>query len=176
MPAYEYDTATTTYSQPEIAFPTISGLTNGGVAVTPTVYIPLLVTNYVAPTRAASVGTVGVIPIISNKGLAYGGQAVMTGNLTLPKVKVEGHIDTPLISNTNPLSNIQLNGFRLHYADLIAMYLEGRASAAGWERIDPSYFRDPYGRVFNNPRILDFNASYVEAVPGRTNFSLTLKV
>lgn len=172
--AVEYDSIGTK-NAPMISFPMIAGMTIAG-GTPATVEIPLVLTAYTSVTRVPTTGLIGTIPIIDDN-FAYGGQTVSVGNIQLPKVSMEGHIDTPVTDSGGwQLPNIVLSGRNLTYADLIAMYLEGRASAVGWRRIDPLWFRDPYGRTYNSPFIMDFTATYVEAVPGRNNFTLQLKV
>lgn len=174
MPAFEYDSLTTV-NTPMIRFPMITGLTIAG-ATPSTVDIPMVVTSYTPVSRGATVGVLGSIPII-DEGFSYGGQTVAVGNIALPKLSVEGFMDTPTVaSGAYQLPDILLSSIRLTYGELIAMYFEGRAASSGWGRVDPTWFRDPYGRVYNSPYIMDFSATYVQAVPGRTNFTLQLKV
>lgn len=178
MPVAEYTINTDITDSSQLVFPDISGLLLGGFAYTPVV-VPLTLTSYAPATRNAKVNEVGVLPIITPDNMAYSANTLLLGGTELPKITFEGFMDTPTVDfNGWQLPELTLNEIRYTYADLIAMYVEGRAAQTptGYGRVDPLSFRDPYGRVYDNPRILDFSASYVESVPGRNNFSMTLKV
>lgn len=187
MPIYEHDTETATYDAPALAYPQISGITVPANlppdVANANIVIPLLITTYSGPTRAPSVNQVPLLPLIDPKSnLAYGGNTLSLGVNQLAKIKMEGTIDTPGVETTvagEPrklnISSITAGTTKLTYGDLIALCLEGRVSAT-YSRYDPIWFRDPFGRYYNNPRILDYQANYVEAVPNRTTFSITLLV
>lgn len=175
-------TQTTTYDSPALAYTPLSGVSVPG---SPSPYvIDLTLTEYHPPIEKSSVNTVSQMPIIQSSNFAYAGVAVAEGGTELAKVTCGGHIDTPMVDAAENYAgytgavrvpNITINGFKATWADFIIMCIEGRVSA-DWNSYHPLWFRDPYGRQFNNPRILDFNASFVEQVPGRVNFSLTMKV
>lgn len=177
MPIYEHDPTPSTVNRPQIVFPAITGLLVSGAVASP-LTIPMTVTSYVPPKRNAKTELITSIPLLhTGSNLSYGGTTVAEGNVETAKISVEGFIDTPTIDSGNyRLPYITLGGNNLHYADLIIGFIEGRWSVPTWQKINPTSFRDPYGRVYNNPRIWDFNATFVEGVPGRTNISLTLIV
>lgn len=168
MPFY---TATSTYDQPVLVYPTVSGLTISGI-LPANITIPLELTTYSVPSRKLSTVLLAGMPH-TLENYSIGGNAVAVGGTELAKITIDGHIDTPTqISGTLALPYIQLDGIRYTYADIIAGFIDGRLT--NWTPQRPSYFRDPYGRRYDNPQVLDFSASYVEAVPGRTNFSMVL--
>ena len=116
-----------------------------------------------------------VLDPTSNFGM--GGTAVSLGANTLSKITMEGWIDNPLVITGNTaLPGIVIGGYNLYYVEVIAAYFEGRTVPGQWGMVFPRWFRDPYGRVYAAPRIYDFTASRIEAVPQRTNFSMTLQV
>lgn len=90
-------------------------------------------------------------------------------------IATTGTPTTVLVPESVP---IPLNPY--NYAEILIMMLEGRAnyggSDIGWGRLDPLWYRDPWGRVYNSPRILDFTGSYVVGVPQRTQFTMALKI
>lgn len=174
-----------------IAFPPIAGI----VAVaneypdqeTPVtgesaeVIVPLRIKNYTPPIAKSSIQTVETGYIMSpTDGNVFGGKATSFSVQELPKAVMDGEIDTPIDSETNlPSIQIEADDTPITYGELIALYTEGALqvqSTGIWKRVDPLWFRDPYGRIYENPKILDYTASFVEQVPGRLNFSLTLKV
>lgn len=190
MTIYEHTTETANYS-PVLNFPIVSGVTIvvAGSTISTSLTIPMTLTTYAGPNRKATVSDVTLMPAIDEgSNLAFGGHVGGYGNDQLPKITLEGFIDTPVTAlidagaDTNdPHKNLTVwdltvNGLRQTYADIIAMYFEGRASTPTWKRINPNWFIDPYGRQFNNPKIMDFNATYIEGVPRRTNFSMQLVV
>jgi hypothetical protein len=176
MPAYEYDVQTTIYDKPVLAYNPVPGVVNGG-----NFEIPLLITAYTPPTRKPKVNIVTTIPIVNPlTGHASGGSTISTGSTEFPVVTMEGHIDTPTTLVTDDYGaqiqrpNLYVAGIYCTWFDFISMCVDGRINS--YDRYDPIWFRDPYGRQFNNPRILDLSGSYVEAVPARTQFNLTLRV
>lgn len=170
MPAFSQ---TGTYNAPVLVYPTVTGLTISGSSVG-SITIPLLLTNYSPPMARTSVNIITGMPFII-PGLAVGGNAVGIGITELPKAHLEGHIDTPLqASGTFQLPFIVLDGIQYTYADLIAGFQDGRL--ANWGKQNPSAFRDPFGRQYNNVEVIEFTASYVETVPGRTTFTMVLRV
>lgn len=175
----EHDVQTSIYNKPVLAYPTFAGLSIGT-----SFEIPLVITTYSPPNSKNTMNNIAVLPIQGSGGFAYGGSAVGQGGSTNPSLVVDGFCDTPTAPSTGSsgesvmISTVTVNGIPHLYSEIIAMCLEGRAlgTADGWDGLNPLYFRDPYGRQFNNPRIIDFSASYVEAIPGRSNVSITMKV
>lgn len=165
----DYDAQTGVYNKPALGFQPI-----GGVQV-PSWECPMILTTFSPPSRKPKVNVITTVPIIRPSGFAAGGQAVTVAPNEFLKVSMEGFIDTPTVDyGEYRLPNILVDGVRVTWLDFIVMGVEGRLNY--WDRYDPTYFRDPYGRVYNNPRIMDIAGTYVEQVPGRTNFSMTLKV
>lgn len=183
----DHTSETGVYNQPQLVYPAPPSVTINGSSVS-TITIPLLLTTFSGSSRKPTVAQQSFIPIIVNGGLAYGGNALSLGPSELPKIQLEGTIDTPMVDESAGgavprtdkffIPNVLVFGyFRYTYGQLIAMFLEGRgAYSTTWGRVDPTSFRDPYGRVYANPRVLDFTASYVEGVPGRNSFTMQLKV
>lgn len=173
-------TQTSIYNQPVLNFAAISGLNVNGN--TGAFSIPLVLTNITGASRKPKTNPVGVMPIMYGT-TSFGGQTLAQGPSEAAKMLLEGFIDTPTITvvgtMTGQLPNIvATGGVYLTYAEVIAMCFEGRANPVNgfWSKTDPIYFRDPYGRQYNSPGIIDFTSSYVEAVPGRTNFTMTLLI
>lgn len=167
--------------KPAIAFPTISGISLPSVPAPDTsstdAVFQMTVTDYTPPGGKTGINTVVTIPIV-NGDTMYGGVALMDSAQELRKATVSGFFDTPTTaSSTWQLPNVVVTstGAHITYADYIILCNEGRATVP-WKRIDPLWFRDPHGRVYTNPRVLDFSASYTEGVPGRVNFQLTLVI
>lgn len=127
-----------------------------------------------------------VIDTVSNQGI--GGNAIALGVNQLPKLYFEGWIDSPYSVPTtgeDPMTTVPGilggDGNIYNFVQLIAAYFQGNVSVSAlsgspWARIDPTWFRDPYGRCYQNPRILTFTASRTEAVPYRHTFTMTLLV
>lgn len=165
----------------------VSDLTIAGITGTPGYFIPVHITSYTGVSKAPKLGVQNVIPITMPDNTSYGGSFVSEGGQELAKLSIDGYIDTPTTNISGAqLSSVTVDGLRTTYAELIAMYIEGRAQSPrdantgtilwGWKRLDPLWFRDPFNRVYSDPRIIDFTAGYVEAVPGRTIFTMKLVV
>lgn len=141
--------------------------------------IPLVLDDYKPPTRTPQTNVVTSIPHIESANTVYGGTFRSTGSSALNKITMSGYIETPTqkTGDTTPYATplLKVDNKAYTYADLIAMYIEGRL-AGNRTKVNPLWFRDPFGRVFTNPTIFDFTANYVEAVPGRTTFTMVLKV
>lgn len=178
----------TIYDAPALVFPLRSGITvpaNTGpdVSIIDTV-IPLHLTSYKPPKAQPTVNVVTSLPLIDEaSNLAYGGNAISEGAPGgLPRVTIEGHIDTPCINQGEfrvPNIVLSADNSRITYGEFIIASIEGRmnvTSANEWRAVNPLWFRDPFGRIYNNPKIIEFSASYVEGVPGRTQFSCTMVV
>lgn len=176
---------TTTYNMPCLFIPFIAGLSlpaNTGVdaGFTNGTCVYLHETSHTGPS-SPQVQSTAMIPIITPKGLAFGGQIVGHPAHILPRISIEGFIDTPCTQQGEYFlpTIVDTMGIKYTYAEVIAMMLEGRANsdpAYGWERLDPLWYRDPWGRIYGGPRILDFSATYVEGVPERNQFTMVLKV
>lgn len=171
MPIY----GQTTNYKAALAFPPISGLTIGGVAISAQYEIPITIEQYTAPNAKSNVNVITAMPVATNN-FSFGGSALGHGALQLPTLTVGGFMEAPTVASSSNMRvpDVVVDGVRLTYADLVIMYWEGRAG--NWSRIDPVFFRDSYGRQFLAPTIMDFTASYVEGVPGRTSFTLQLQV
>lgn len=140
--------------------------------------IRLHLTSYGGPISQTSITPISTIPVFSNQ-IAFGGHALAEGPKQFKKVTLEGHIDTAHQAAGSVRGSLLNSGGRnLTAADYIIMCMEGRMLETGnwWWKQDPLWFRDPYDRVFSNPKVIDFNAAYVEAVPYRTTFQMTLVV
>lgn len=158
------------------------------------IVIPLGLNTYNPRSTKTQLSTIDLMPILNpnSSGFSIGGKTLGYGTKELPKLQLEGRIDTPCsnsIVNGEVLNipDCKFNGMNVTYADLITAFLEGRANLQTtnlggvsinnmWTRLNPTWFRDPQGRVYNDPKIISFTASYVEAVPGRVTFSMTLQV
>lgn len=150
--------------------------------------IPMLITSYIPRSKKPKVNTITTLPMVDVfSGTAFGGNAVAEGPQELAKITVEGTMDTPTVSSGGwqVPAIMDGGGERYTYAEIILACIEGRYQASThplssdgywYVKTEPLSFTDPYGRVFNSPRIFDFSASYVEAVPGRNSFSMTLVV
>lgn len=177
MAIYEHTLETDTYDLPELVLPNPGGqVLVHGVAV-PEIVIPMIVTVQGVPKRTPKVNIVTGLSLRHlGTNLSYGGTTISEGNVELPKMQIEGTIDTPTEdAGKYRVSSVMLGGFRITYAEFILKCFEGTASTPTWRKIEPLRYRDPYGRIFENPRILDFSGNFVEAVPGRTAFSLQLQ-
>lgn len=164
-------TQTATYDQPALAYNPVPGMF---VAGSPNPYvIQLILQTYSGITAKGTLNTISSMPIVraDQGGFAYGGIAISEGATELPRLSIGGYIDTTWVEVNN--SGVLMNAVSVTWADFIIACMEGRVSNT-WQRYDPLWFRDPFGRQFNNVRIIDFQASYVEAVPNRTTFSATL--
>jgi hypothetical protein len=144
----------------------------------PHVVVPMHVTSYTPPGASPALNVVSSLPYVNQKSnYAYGGNALSQGKQDLWKLSCEGYIDTP--SSDEIIGGYKFStpdfgvGKNLLYADYIQLAKEDNT---GLSRSKPYWFRDPIGRVYTDPRILNFAATYVEGTPGRTNFQMTLIV
>lgn len=183
---------------PALRYPQLAGIT-APANVSPDnadagLVIPIRLTTYSGPTSKQQVNSIDLMPVFNpaNGGFAVGGKTVSYGASELIKIQMEGYIDTPctetIVSGESlNIPKPTLNSMAVTYADLIATYTEGRASISSvnvggttinnmWTRVNPTWFRDPFGKVFNNPKVINFSGSYVEAIPARTNFTMLLQV
>lgn len=175
-----------TPNYPAIAYAPISGVTAPAnqfpdTADVTNIIVPLHVRSFDLPQSKSQVNVVDVMPIINpHTGQSFGGKRVFHGSKDLPKLTMEGFIDTPCtVSGTFDIPQVIIGGSNMTYADLISHINSGQLSITSdgeWVRSDPLWFRDPYGRVYNKPRIYDFSGTYVEQVPGRTNFNMVMMV
>lgn len=166
-----HQSETNVFDQPILRFPAITGVvTPGG-----TWDIPLLLTTFDEPTRKPTTGTITGLPILAADN-AVGVTVASHGVNSLARIHMEGHITTPTTHvGPNELPNIRIDGTYSTWADFIIMCFEGRSNAF-YGKVEPSLFRDPFGRIYTKLKILDFTAAHVEAVPGRTTFTMELKV
>lgn len=166
-----------TKNAPALAYPKAAGFTFPANLSPDTgdsnLVIRMTLTTLGVVTRKAKVNVVQSSPILSGS-LAYGASTISQGAMEVPKLQVEGFIDTPSTTTTPILPQLTAGSINYSYAEYIAMCWDG--SAGNWNRIDPAWFRDPYGRVYANPQVFDFTASYVEGIPGRTNFTMVLAI
>lgn len=171
MPVYEHDAQQSVYGLPGLSFP-VGTLSITGV-VTPDIFIPMLLTSYQHATRRPKVQQSSAIPLLAGQ-TAYGGNFLTEGAQDLPSIALEGTMDTPTLKTGGlSLPDLIVDGERMLYGELIALYIEGR-SVVGRKHVLPTWFRDPYGRQYNSPLITDFTASYVESVPGRNTFTMRM--
>lgn len=140
--------------------------------------IPFEVKAYQTPQMKLAVDVTGSAPFV---GYALGTKTASAGVKELPKITIEGELDTPCTTvGTFNIPSLKLSdpGPNLVYGQIIQMLTDGELSVEGVYHVrkDPAWFRDPLGRIYNNPRVLSFEASYVEQVPGRNTFTMTMKV
>lgn len=187
-----YDEQTSIYNAPVLSVykPPSGGTTsvpaNTGpdAGNTSELVIPMVLTTYAAPIRTPKINTIGVVPMqttYSGANTSWGGTILAEGPSQLPRIQLEGHIDTPRETDGDyEISALKIEDIRYSFPDYIATLWEGRgaffASLGYWQKIEPLWFRDPYGRKFTNLKIIDFNASYIEGVPQRNSFSMQLMV
>ena len=139
--------------------------------------IPLRVLSYRGLSRARETKALEILPSVDLKtNRTFNSPLISAGKLSFPKIVISGEIDTPIVSTATPLPAVILGGQNVTYADVIAAYLEGRIYSSIPVVTDPNWFRDPFGRTFSKVRVESFDAAFVEAVPGRTTFNLTLRV
>lgn len=158
--------------------------------------IRLRISSYRIASQTAKLKNVTAIPAYPsfsapgfNRSL-YGSNFLVEQPSELPKLVLQGHMDTPMIQASEyvPLatpntkvgvkvqSTVLLAGQPVSYGDLITIATEGRAGATKAAAVDPDYFIDAFGRQFNKPRIVEFSASYLQGVPFRQNFNITLQL
>jgi hypothetical protein len=160
---------TSTYNSPKLHY---SLLGNSGPFS-----IKLLLTTYKVASETAHLEVINAIPQIYGNTAGYGNSAVLQGASELPKIQIEGYMDTPTVAHSSPLqSAITLDGSPVSYGDLISVALEGRAGTTEGPAVHPDYFLDPFGRQFDSPRIIAFTAQYIQGVPYRQNFTMTLQL
>lgn len=181
-----------TSGSPAIAFGShsfIKGHSNQGVdELSSSIVIPLRVKAYNTPAAKMPTNVQGAGTILDpGSDQAFGGTFASHGTRELTKLSIDGEIDTPMtllndwrvpaLYIENPADEEDESN-RITYGELIAYYLSGQLNVAdnNWGVQNPSWFRDPFGRVYNNPRVLDYTANYVEAVPGRTTFNMVMKI
>lgn len=165
----EFTTATPVYSAPILRYAATGSY--GPIE------IPLIITEYKVPTRSAKTTTTTALPLINTSNtFNYGGSKILQGASDLPKLQIAGTVDTPSVDvGGAQLPNIFRGSNRVFYGEIIVMNAEGRGSSATTlTRVDPEYFIDPYGRVFNSPRLLEYTFSWVEGAPFRQNFNITM--
>lgn len=181
-----YFTLSNIFNDPVLAFPAVGTL--------PAYTIPTRLTQLDVVTTNATLVEWSSGPVVDQpSNNAVGGNSWGEGVNQLPKLVMAGWIDTPAVEievpgmvGTAEVPGIIQDGFRMTYAEIIAMFYEGRTSTYNdyssvtpgtyWQKVDPLYFRDPMGRVYNNPRIYTFTATRLEAQPFRTNFNMTLQL
>lgn len=183
---YDYDSWSQTYA-PGVQYATPSGVTVNGSSVS-TIFIPMILSSATLPTYVRSQNESAALPIIDmGNGIASGGSFATAAGGQFPKISLEGTIDVPLTSVTETgtysgqdaeVPAVQVNSVPMHWVDVIAMFFEGRytGSSSGYARYDPSFYRDPYGRRYDHPRVMDFTASFVAGVPTRANFTMQLMI
>lgn len=180
-------TQTTTYDAPAIAFPPIAGVTAPSNRVPDNedsnIVIRLVLTSFTAPNRRAKTGIVTTLPIGAGSAWPAGGNVVSFGAQEFNKITIEGTIDTPCTaSGSYNIPSLIISDGSLAsnhtYGEFIAKCIDGSINTYyTWPiKVDPLWFRDPYGRKWTSLKILDYSATYVESVPGRTQISMTLKV
>lgn len=183
---------------PALRYPSVAGITNvpnqDPDEADSGVVIPIRLTTYSGPQTKQQLGSIDVMPIFNpnDGGYAVGGKTLSYGQSELTKIQMEGYIETPCTETTVSGEKLNIptpkfNSMNVTYADLIAAYTEGRANVTSvnaggvilnnmWVRTNPTWFRDPFGKVYNNPKVINFTASYVESIPGRTTFTMQLQV
>lgn len=174
MSLYSYDINSGVYDQPALIYPALAGVTVNGAGGPFT--IPISMTAYTPVSRRPKLTPVTTLPILSGN-YNYGGTTQAESSLEIAKLSFDGTIDTPCIDESQwRVSNLLVNGVRITYAELIIMCMEGRVNTGNghWNVTNPTLFRDPYGRVWNNPQVIDVQASFVESVPGRNQVSIQL--
>lgn len=140
--------------------------------------IPLTVLEQTVVSRKPSFGIITGLPAVDpNSNHAWYDNLLQAGASTLPSMSISGWMETPGDRNNLPIVFRDYN-YRYTFGDLIALYMEGRATQSpnALRTIDPEYFRDGYGRVFRNPRITDFSSNFVEGRPLRQTFSITFQL
>ena len=149
--------------------------------------VPLRILEYQGTQKPVGSNPKQVIPRVLASGRAIGGNLLINSPTPLPRIAISGELDTPIgvltSSATTPVSSmsfatplLKLGTTVLTYGDLIASCIEGRIQiSSDWKVIEPTWFRDPFGRVFSNVKIEKFSATFVEARPGRQTFSMTLR-
>lgn len=176
---YSDFTSTPVYNQPALRYPT--------VGVYSFFDIPMVLTSYTPTGRSPAVTAIEDLSRRGGGNVPWTGVRVGQGARTLGKLSLAGFIDTPM--DTNNLPNIIRKGdsapsgggtniFNVHYAELIAAAMEGRMVQYAQQnpvRIDPTYFRDPFGRVYTGITVLNFTANFMEQRPCRTNFTMNLQ-
>lgn len=151
------------------------------------VVIPIRLKSYQTPGGKYGVEPVGSAPLLRDGSSSIGVKVAAAGVIELTKVTLEGEIDTPCtLSGTYNVPTLTFEAediIRFTYGELIQAATDGSLQTGdtytpigNWKRRDPLWFRDPFGRVYNSPRVLSFEASLVEQVPGRNTFSMTMKV
>lgn len=194
-------TATPIYNKPALRYPQ-----SGSIGE---IEIPIHITKLTSQSEGSKVTEVAggaMLDLASN--LASGGMAVSYGANELPKIVLEGFIDTPFSTSifngqlypagsvfpgvptypsqplfgTSVANAYSVDGNPLTYGEVVAAYFEGRTSLANtyfdvpWQGISPRWFRDSYGRVYTNPRVIALTLQRIEAVPNRVQFTMTLQV
>lgn len=145
--------------------------------------ILLRVTTYRIASETAKLQNVTALPAypsFSAPGFntsLYGSNLLIEGVTELPKLQLQGHMDTPMTQvGTKVQSTVTLAGQPVSYGDVITTAVEGRAGNEKGAVVNPDYFLDAFGRVFSKPRITEFTATYIQGVPFRQNFTLTLQL
>lgn len=126
-----------------------------------------------------------VMDLASNT--SSGGNAIGYGVNQLPRLAIEGWMDTPYTVPTTgedppAIPGVTIGGVIYNNPQILASYFDGRVLAGTtqplgpWIRVDPIWYRDPYGRCYATPRLLAFTATRIEAVPYRHNFTMSLLV
>lgn len=179
-----YFTQTSVYNSCMLALPA-----SGSV---PAMNVPMHLTTLDSVTVNSTLVPWTTGPVLDQpSNTAAGGSTFGLGINELPKLVIAGFIDTPSVVTTiagQPyrVPNVIVDGLRVTYAEVIAMFYEGRTltytnsqsptPGVYWERVDPLWFRDSTGRVYNTPRLYSFTASLIEGLPTRTNFNMTLQL
>lgn len=170
-----YATSTPIFNRPVLHYT--------GVGVYPAVDIPVVLTTYkVASSVAKTLNIIGIPWISQTANNAIGGNTLGWAAPELPKLQLEGFYETPSDNVNGNILPALMRGpvtTRLSFGDFITMNLEGRGNILNELQapaIHPEWFRDPYGRVYTDPRVFDFQATYVPGRPQRQNFTMTLQV
>lgn len=172
---YQDFTSTPIFNKPMLRYPPTGSLA--------ALQIPLHITEYKTPLREMKVNTINTLPRIGGGNVGYKSSLLQFGGMELPVITLQGWIQTPCTADGNNFNIPALTYIEggvttnVTYVERMVAYMEGRAvNTTPWTKTDPDWFLDPYGRVYTSPRVIALTGTFIEGVPGRTNFSLTLQV
>lgn len=157
------------------------------------VTIPLYIKTTDVPVRTPKLTEINTIPNYDEVGVSdWSAQALFYGGQSLLTTTISGFLITPTTTVTDPntfqtyqqlyptsdgtTTGTSLGLVGYSYGDIIWAYLQGKLnqpSPSKFARVDPTLFIDPYGNVYNNPIIGEFDCEYAISI-AMQNFNMKL--
>lgn len=151
--------------------------------------IPLFIKEHPTAVRKQKTTEISSIGWQTYNGWEIDPHAIFQGTAEPLQIQISGWIITPLSTSgftkffdpTTDGRSVAAGGTSLgvlyhSYGELILAYIEGRMKRndkGAFVRVDPTSYTDPYGRQYNNPKIMLFESAFTP-IPKKQTFSMTL--